>query len=102
MLDMSAFLVRVPPDAVERVRSQWRSAWLMAVPGSDPDRASALLAPVASSRQALIYQVFLDAIEESEQPYHRHDPAQWLAQTVTLLRAERAPQRSPSSRVSPG
>jgi hypothetical protein len=91
MLDMSAFLARIPPDAVDRVRSQWRISWLTAVPGSDPDRAAALLAPVASARQALIYQVFLDAIEASEQPYHRDDPAEWLAQAATVVRAEHAP-----------
>ena len=48
MLDMSAFLDRVPPAAVDRVRTDWLMAWRTAVPGSDPDRAAALLAPVAS------------------------------------------------------
>ena len=50
MLDMSAFLDRIPSGAVDRVRSQWLDDWRTAVPGSDPDRAAALLAPVASSR----------------------------------------------------
>jgi len=90
MLDMSTFLDRIPPGAIDRVSSHWRIAWRTAVPGSDPDRAAALLAPVASSRLALIYQVFLDAIESSEQPYHRDDPAEWLARTATLVRADRA------------
>ena len=66
-------------------------AWRTKVPGSDPDRAAALLAPVASARQALIYQVFLDGIEASEHPYHRDDPTEWLARTATLVRAERPP-----------
>ena len=91
MLDMSAFLDRIPPGAVDRVRSQWQIAWRTAVPGSDPDRAAALLAPVANCRLALIYQVFLDAIELSEQPYHRDDPAEWLARAATLVRADREP-----------
>ena len=91
MLDMSAFLDRIPPSAVDRVRSRWQIAWRTAVPGSDPNRAAALLAAIACSRQALIYQVFLDAIELSEQPYHRDDPAEWLARAATLVRADRAP-----------
>ena len=91
LLDLPAFLDRIPPGAVDRVRPQWLIAWRTAVPGSDPDRAAALLAPVASARQALIYQVFLDGIEASEHPYHRHDPADWLARAATLVRAEHPP-----------
>ena len=49
MLDMSAFLDRVPLDAVDRVRVQWMAAWRTAVPGSDPARAATLLAPVAGA-----------------------------------------------------
>jgi len=90
MLDMAAFLDRIAPGAVDRVRSQWLNDWRTAVPGSDPDRAAALLAPVASSRLALVYQVFLDAIGSSEQPYHRDDPTEWLARSATLVRADRA------------
>jgi Phosphotransferase enzyme family len=88
MLDMPAFLDRVPPDAVERVRAQWRTRWRTAVPGSDPDRAAALLAAIAAARLAVVYQVFLDGIEPSEQRYHRDDPAEWLARAAAIARAE--------------
>ena len=91
MLDMSAFLDQIPPAAVDRVRTHWLMAWRNEIPGADPERAAALLAPVASLRQALIYQVFLDGIEASEQPYHRDDPPLWLARTAHLVRDERAP-----------
>jgi hypothetical protein len=91
MLDTSAFLDRIPSGTVDRVRAHWLFAWRTAVPDSDPDRAAGLLAPIASARQALIYQGFLDGIEASEHPYHRDDPPEWLARTANVLRAERVP-----------
>jgi hypothetical protein len=87
MLDQSAFLDRIAREAVEAVRAHWHAAWRAAAPGSDPDRASALLAPVAAARQAMIYQGFLDRIEPSEHPYHRDDPVDWLQRTAALVRA---------------
>jgi Ser/Thr protein kinase RdoA (MazF antagonist) len=88
LLDQSAFLDRIPSEAVEPVREHWHAAWRAAAPGSDPARASALLAPVAAARQAVIYQGFLDRIEPSEQPYHRSDPLDWLQRTAALVRTE--------------
>jgi hypothetical protein len=88
LLDEAAFLDRVPPDTVEDLRRHWHRLWALAVPGSDPDRASQLLRPVAAARQALIYRNFLDGIEPSEHPYHAADPADWLHRTVSLLRHE--------------
>ncbi|MBA2315026.1 MAG: aminoglycoside phosphotransferase family protein, partial [Chloroflexi bacterium] len=64
----------------------WRREWLAAVPGSDPDRAATLLAPVAAARQAHIYRKFLDNIEPSEHPYHAADPADWLRRAAELAR----------------
>lgn len=90
MLDMSAFLDRIPPAAIPAVRDHWRRAWRTLVPGSDPDRAATLLAPVGALRQALIYEVFLEGIEPSEQPYHHDDPPEWLARAAALVRAEAA------------
>ncbi len=86
LLDQPAFLDRVPSGAVGAVRAHWLQQWSEAVPGSDPARASVLLAPVAAARQAVIYRTFLDNIEPSEQPYHRADPAQWLIRTAALVR----------------
>lgn len=87
LLDEPAFLERVPHDAATLVRAHWHAVWRSAVPGSDPGRASRLLAPAAAARQAVIYRAFLDGIEPSEQPYHRADPADWLARTAALLRS---------------
>jgi hypothetical protein len=86
LLDQPAFLDRVPSSALGAVRAHWLQQWSEAVPGSDPARASFLLAPVAAARHAVIYTTFLDNIEPSEQPYHRADPAQWLIRTAALVR----------------
>jgi hypothetical protein len=89
LLDEPAFLDRVPTDAVERARRQWHAAWASGIPGSDPDRASHLLRPIAAARQALIYQKFLDGIEPSERVYHAADPGNWLRRTAELARSVR-------------
>lgn len=87
LLDSSAFLDRIPAEAVEAVRAVWLARWREAVPGSDPARALSLLAPIAAARQAVIYQGFLDRIEPAEHPYHAADPADWLTRTAALVRA---------------
>ncbi|CAN5549159.1 hypothetical protein BH20CHL6_BH20CHL6_13680 [soil metagenome] len=87
LLDESAFLDRIPGDAVASVREHWHSEWRRAVPGSQPERAAELLAPVAAARQAVIYQHFLDNIEPSEHAYHRRDPQGWLGRAAALLHA---------------
>jgi hypothetical protein len=87
-LDQPAFLDRIPQSAIEAVCEQWARLWRELVPGSDPGRASLLIAPVAAARQAVIYRGFLDAIEPAEHPYHQADPVDWLRRTVTLVRAE--------------
>ena len=86
LLDLPAFFERVPSDAIGAVRAHWLAQWSKAVPGSDPARASVLLAPVATARQAATYTNFLDNIEPSEQRYHRADPARCLIRTAALVR----------------
>jgi hypothetical protein len=88
LLDQPAFMDRAPADDAAQIRAHWLAKWKAAVPRSDPVRAAALLAPIAAARQAMIYQGFLDRIEPSEHPYHRTDPADWLARTARLVRAE--------------
>ena len=88
LLDQPAFLTRIAEEPVPRLREQWHAAWSPAAPGSDPDRAATLLAPIAAARQAVIYQGFLDRIEPSEHPYHRDDPLDWLGRTASIIRAE--------------
>ena len=90
MLDQPAFLTRIPRDTVGPVRAHWLQRWRAAVPGCDPDRAAALLAPVAAARQAVVYRRFLDGIEPAERNYHRVDPADWLRRTAVLLRGARS------------
>ncbi|HUG47286.1 MAG TPA: aminoglycoside phosphotransferase family protein [Candidatus Limnocylindria bacterium] len=85
LLDEQAMLERVPGAQGQTLRRHWQRLWHEVVPGSDPLRAAFLLAPVAAARQAVIYQKFLDNIEPSEHPYHRHDPADWLRRTAQLL-----------------
>jgi hypothetical protein len=88
LLDQPAFLERAPDSEQADVQKHWNSQILRAWPGSDPARASQLLAPVAAARQAVIYQKFLDNIEPSERIYHRNDPAKWLSRAAQILRNE--------------
>ena len=85
LLDQTAFLSRIPADEVRPAREHWTRRWRKAAPGSDPERAARLLAPVAAARQAVIYQGFLDRIEPSEHPYHHADPLDWLQRTAEVL-----------------
>jgi Ser/Thr protein kinase RdoA (MazF antagonist) len=94
LLDLPAFLDGIPNDAIGPVRAHWLQQWSQAIPGSDPARASVLLAPVAAARRAVIYRGFLDNIEPSEQRYHRADPANWLKRTAALVRERGASVRS--------
>ena len=82
LLDMAAFLERVPLDRVDRVQAAWTAAWRNAYPSADVSRAAFLIRPIAALRQALIYRRFLDGIEPSEQVYHRGDPALWLRRAI--------------------
>ena len=90
LLDLPGFLDRIAADDVTPVRGRWLARWRELVPGSDPERAADLLAPIAAARQALIYQRFLDGIEPSEHPYHQADVPDWLGRTAGLVRAEGA------------
>jgi Ser/Thr protein kinase RdoA (MazF antagonist) len=88
LLDQAAFLDRIPKDDVDAARQRWADQWRQRIPGCEPERAARLVVPIAAARQALIYQGFLDHIEPAEHPYHRADPADWLARTADLARQE--------------
>ncbi|HET7738958.1 MAG TPA: aminoglycoside phosphotransferase family protein [Tepidiformaceae bacterium] len=88
LLDQPAFIGRSPEAPVAAISQRWEELWKDLVPGCDPARASALIAPVAAARQAVIYRRFLDQIEPSEHPYHRDDPREWLQRTAAFVRAE--------------
>lgn len=78
LLDVAAFLPRVPGKLRGLIRSAWMDAWRKHRPDSDPIRAARLVAPIAALRLAIIYQCFLDGIEPSEHRYHEADVPQWL------------------------
>ena len=85
LLDQPALLSRVPAPWVEALRAHWVSAWRRHQPRADVARAARLLEPIASLRQALVYQRFLDQIEDAEHPYHRADVPDWLERTAAIL-----------------
>ena len=84
LLDLPAFIERAG-DHAPTLHARWMRRWAEAVPGSDPARAAALIAPVALMRQAIIYQRFLDGIEESERVYHREDVPERLRSVASLV-----------------
>jgi Ser/Thr protein kinase RdoA (MazF antagonist) len=88
LLDEASFFGHIPPQDARAIRAHWHRAWCAVVPGSDPRRASRLLAPAAAARRAVTYREFLDRIEPSEAPYHQADPAAWLARAAALVRRE--------------
>jgi aminoglycoside phosphotransferase (APT) family kinase protein len=89
LLDLPAFLAAIPEGAVAPIRERWVAAWRARLPGADPDRAAALLAPVAAARQATIYQRFVDGIEPVERRHHDADVREWLERCAALVEDER-------------
>lgn len=85
LLDQPALLSRVPAPWVEALRQHWVAAWRRHQPRADVARAAGLLEPIAAFRQALVYQGFLDRIEEAEHPYHRADVPDGLQRTAEIL-----------------
>jgi hypothetical protein len=88
LLDQPAFLRPLPESQHAPLKSYWSACVRKLWPGSKPERAAELIAPIASARQAVIYRRFLDNIEPSEQVYHRHDPARWLRRTAEIVERE--------------
>jgi Ser/Thr protein kinase RdoA (MazF antagonist) len=84
LLDETAFCQRLSHADMALARTAFEQEWRAVVPGCDPARAADLLGPVAALRAAVVYQRFLDAIEPSEHPYHRDDPASWLRRAAAL------------------
>jgi hypothetical protein len=82
MLDLAAFLPRVPEAVRPRVRAAWLDAWRAERPLADPSRAAELIAPVAALRLALTYQRFLDGIKPSQWRYHEADVRFWLRRAL--------------------
>jgi Ser/Thr protein kinase RdoA (MazF antagonist) len=70
--------------------TRWEQAWRAAAPGSEPARAAALVAPVACLERAMVFRLFLDGIETTEQAYHRHDPEDWVRRALSATKAANA------------
>ena len=80
LLDMPAFLERMPKETASTVQERWLSL----LPGR-ARRASRLITPIAALRQALIYRSFLDQIEPAERRYHAPDVASWLREAINRV-----------------
>jgi hypothetical protein len=78
LLDMPAFLERMPEESMSSVQDRWLSLLT-----GQARRASDLIAPIAALRQALIYRSFLDQIEPAERRYHAADVPLWLREAIT-------------------
>jgi hypothetical protein len=74
------------PGTVHRAAliSHWLDAWGSSMPGSDPQRAWELVRPLAALGDAVVYQGFLDQIEQSERIYHQEDVVPCLERAAAL------------------
>ncbi|MFD9597044.1 phosphotransferase [Kitasatospora sp. NPDC059973] len=70
-----------------QVAEVWAGAWREHAPGSDPERALALVEPLYHLAYAVRYQEFLDHIETSERPYHEGDPVSELRAALACAEA---------------
>ena len=89
LLDLPPFDRNLALEDRPAVRSRWIEQWIAAAPGSDPARATMLIEPLGALRLAMIYQRFLDGIEETERVYHRSDVPTQLRDAARLAHLER-------------
>ncbi|MEV7558570.1 phosphotransferase [Streptomyces sp. NPDC089795] len=66
-----------------QIAEVWALAWREHAPGSAPERALELVAPLFHLAYAVRYQEFLDHIETSERPYHETDPVSEIRRALT-------------------
>jgi hypothetical protein len=88
LLDL-AVTARAPAERRDQLVAHWLGRWRAAVPGCDPDRAWALLRPIAALADAVTYQGFLDRIEPNERCYHRDDVLPCLRRAAAYAAEER-------------
>ena len=62
----------------------WLDAWGSTMPGSNPQRAWELVRPLAALGDAVVYQCFLDQIEQTERIYHQEDVLPCLERAAAL------------------
>jgi len=87
LLDMPALLERTGPHQ-DTFKSEWLKCWQDQFPNADVEEAARLIHPIAIIRRAVVYQHFLDHIEESERIYHSDDPAECLLEAAAYLQME--------------
>ena len=89
LLDLPPFDRNLAAEHRPAARSRWIQQWTAHAPGSDAARAVALIEPIAVLRLAIIYQRFLDGIEQTERRYHETDVPQQLRDAARRAREER-------------
>ncbi|MEV0939729.1 aminoglycoside phosphotransferase family protein [Micromonospora wenchangensis] len=77
--DILRLTEQLPAGPAAALVADWCARWRADVPGCRPERAVALLRPVAWLRMAAVYAMFLAGIEPSERVYHDQDVPENLA-----------------------
>jgi hypothetical protein len=72
-LDMIRLRDWEPGGQAPSLTGVWCEFWRRAIPGSDPERAVELIAPLAGLRDAVSYRGILSSIEPAERAYHDGD-----------------------------
>jgi hypothetical protein len=88
LLDLPPFDRNLAAEHRPAARARWIAQWTAHVPGSDAARAVTLTEPIAVLRLAIIYQRFLDGIEQTERRYHEADVPQQLRDAAQLATEE--------------
>jgi hypothetical protein len=83
LLDLGV-LERTGTRHADEIAQHWLGEWSAALPDSQPRRAWRLVRPLAALGDAVVYQGFLDRIEQSERIFHRDDVGQCLERAAAL------------------
>lgn len=86
LLDLPPFDRNLAAEHRPAARARWIEQWTAHVPGSDAARAVTLIEPIAVLRLAIIYQRFLDGIEQTERRYHETDVPEQLREAARCAR----------------
>ena len=89
LLDLPPFDRNLDAEHRPAARARWIEQWTAHAPGSDAAKAVALIEPIATLRLAIIYQRFLDGIEQTERRYHEADVPQQLRDAARRATEER-------------
>lgn len=89
LLDLPPFDRNLAAEHRRAARTRWIEQWTAKAPASDVARAIGLVVPIATLRLAIVYQRFLDGIEQTEQIYHASDVPDELRDAARLALDER-------------